>query len=139
MVNRMIQRRDRRPRVPTGPESLIDPSTPITAKQARLLAFIVSYIVENFYPPTFDEIGLEMGITTPNGVRCGVDSLIKKGYLSSTHGLSRTLRPAGMKLAKSFTKTAEGRRLREALALASRAEDEEVRDRAPRETLDDGP
>jgi repressor LexA len=57
---------------------------PLTATQARMLEFLISTIEQTGCQPTMREIGLRFGITSPNGVRCHLQALIRKGWLIRT-------------------------------------------------------
>jgi repressor LexA len=65
----------------------------LTARQFRALQFIKSFQAQNGYPPTFREIGEDMGIRSTNGVNDHLRSLERKGYLRiGRDGKSRALR-----------------------------------------------
>lgn len=63
----------------------------ITQRQKEILDFIQDYVDFNGYPPTYREIGKRFNISSTFGVKRHIDSLIKKGLLSSESRSSRTL------------------------------------------------
>jgi repressor LexA len=65
--------------------------TELTDQQARVLAFIKTYIAKNGFPPSVRDIGKGMGITSPNGVTCHMKALIRKGHLKRVKGAARGL------------------------------------------------
>jgi len=65
--------------------------TPLTARQAEILACMYRHEADTGRPPTYREIMADTGITSPNGVRCHVKALERKGYLRVHRGLSRGL------------------------------------------------
>lgn len=68
---------------------------PPTDRQAEMLAYIKGHIREHGLPPTTREIGLALGIRSPNGVMCHIKALIAKGCLKRHgRGLSRGWLPA---------------------------------------------
>jgi repressor LexA len=70
-------------------------SEQLTDKQKRALAFIQSEIRAKGRPPTLREIGVEIGITSTNGVRYLLDTLEKKGFLTRSPMLSRAIELKG--------------------------------------------
>lgn len=52
-----------------------------TARQAEVLAYVKGYMRATGMPPTIREIGLAMGIASPNGVRVHLDALARKGLM----------------------------------------------------------
>lgn len=63
----------------------------LTERQKEILNFIQEYVDFNGFPPTYREIGLKFQIVSTFGVKRHIDALVKKGYLSSSNNLSRTL------------------------------------------------
>lgn len=61
----------------------------LTDKQKKALAFIQAEIRAKGRPPTLREIGSHIGVTSTNGVRYLLDTLVRKGYLSRSPMLSR--------------------------------------------------
>ena len=63
----------------------------LTLRQKQILAYLRDHIATRGYPPTFREIGLAMGIGSPNGVNCHLKVLQKKGFLTRTKNRSRAI------------------------------------------------
>lgn len=63
----------------------------LTDRQQQILNFIQDFLKDNGYPPTYREIGIQFDISSTFGVKRHIDALIKKGFLSSAEGSSRTL------------------------------------------------
>ena len=57
------------------------PKISLTKRQREVLDCIVGSIVNNGMPPTYREIGEELGIKSTNGVSEHVNMLIQKGYI----------------------------------------------------------
>ncbi len=64
----------------------------LTARQKEVLQFIVDYINEKKYPPTFREIGRKLNITSTKGVTDHLEVLSRKGYIERSHHQSRAIR-----------------------------------------------
>lgn len=64
----------------------------LTTRQSELLAFLTAYERQHGYAATIREIGLAMGITSPNGVMSILHPLQKKGVITWTPGRARTIR-----------------------------------------------
>ena len=64
----------------------------LTERQKKVLEFIIDYIEENEYPPTFREIARAMEITSTKGVTDHLVVLEKKGYISRIENQSRAIR-----------------------------------------------
>lgn len=54
---------------------------PPTFRQAEILGYIRDCQSDNGAPPTIREIGLAFGIRSPNGVKCHLNALVKKGLV----------------------------------------------------------
>jgi len=67
---------------------------PLTARQRQILDFILGQIDRRGIPPTIREIGVQFGISSPNGVRDHLLALQRKGYLKRTPEKSRSLEVA---------------------------------------------
>jgi len=65
----------------------------LTDRQAQVLSYIRSSILDRGYPPTLREIGAHMGIRSTNGVNDHLRALERKGYLTREDMKSRALRP----------------------------------------------
>jgi repressor LexA len=66
----------------------------LTARQRHILKFILEQIDSRGFPPTIREIGVQFGISSPNGVRDHLVALQRKGYLKRTPEKSRSLEVA---------------------------------------------
>jgi repressor LexA len=66
---------------------------PLSEKQARVLAFIETTLVETGRSPTYRDIALGCGYEAVGTVQDHVQALIRKGYLQKEPGLARSLRP----------------------------------------------
>jgi repressor LexA len=64
----------------------------LTRRQREVLQFIVDYIRESEYPPTFREIGKALNITSTKGVTDHLEVLQKKGYIERSMNHSRAIR-----------------------------------------------
>ena len=64
----------------------------LTRRQAEVLQFIIDFINEKKYPPTFREIGEKLEITSTKGVTDHLDVLSKKGYIERYERHSRAIR-----------------------------------------------
>lgn len=77
-------------------------SVQLTHRQAEVLATIRQFIESNGYPPTIREIGLRLGIASPNGVVCHLSQLEAKGAISRDPLVAR-----GIRFLKDFTSLPE--------------------------------
>lgn len=66
-------------------------STPLTERQNDAIDFIRRYVRAHQKPPTFVEIGAELGIRSTNAVSKLVRALVAKGYLTHTPNVARGL------------------------------------------------
>lgn len=64
----------------------------ITTRQAEVLSTIDELTAKLGHPPTFRELGRQLGISSPNGILCHLRSLRSKGLVSWDVGCNRTLR-----------------------------------------------
>lgn len=64
----------------------------LTARQREVLQFIIDYINEKKYPPTFREIGKHLKISSTKGVTDHLVVLVKKGYIERSTHQSRAIR-----------------------------------------------
>src|ERR1041385_269296 len=53
----------------------------LTAKQDKILKFIVEYVNDKGYPPSIREIGNSFGISSLRGVTVHLDALERKGFI----------------------------------------------------------
>jgi len=66
----------------------------LTFRQRQIFDFILTQIDSRGVPPTIREIGVQFGISSPNGVRDHLLALQRKGYLKRTPEKSRSLEVA---------------------------------------------
>lgn len=66
--------------------------TQLTPKQKEVLDFIVSFIQENDYPPSFREIADGLNLASPSTVHVHIRSLRERGFLRG-NGAARNLEP----------------------------------------------
>jgi repressor LexA len=64
----------------------------ITPRQKAVLEFISDYIGQFGYPPTFQEIADAFGIVSKHGVVRHLEALEKKGYITRSDTLARSIR-----------------------------------------------
>lgn len=62
-----------------------------TAKQADILAYIVRYVREYGYPPSYRDIQTYFGFGTSRAVETHLGFLEKKGLIECTPGTSRAI------------------------------------------------
>ncbi len=72
---------------------------PLTKKQSTILEYILEYVRQNDYAPTYREIGEHFGISSTATVHEHVKNLESKGYLSSRGDVARSIdvAPSGAK------------------------------------------
>ena len=63
----------------------------LTNRQAEVMRFISEFIGRNHYPPSVREVATAMDVT-PNGAQCHLTALAKKGQLTRTSGIARSIR-----------------------------------------------
>lgn len=63
----------------------------ITKKQSEVLAFIKAFIDTNGYSPSFQEIGIGMGLTSLATVAKHVEHLQKRGRITLEHKRRRSI------------------------------------------------
>lgn len=69
-------------------------SLPLTPKQKEVLDFIVAFIHERNYPPSFREIASGLNLASPSTVHVHIHALRERGYLRAGGGDSmRNLEP----------------------------------------------
>jgi repressor LexA len=64
----------------------------LTHRQQQVYNYIKEKIAERGCGPSIREIGSELGIRSPNGVLCHLNTLVKKGYITREPHQSRTIR-----------------------------------------------
>lgn len=53
----------------------------LTGRQREILDYIRSFIESEGFPPSYREIGEAFGIVSPNGIKCHLKALEKKGCI----------------------------------------------------------
>ena len=66
-------------------------NTEPTKKQALILEFIGSFILENGHSPSYREVASGVGLSSIASVSEHINNLIKKGYLIKNPGAARSL------------------------------------------------
>lgn len=66
---------------------------PATPKQKEVLDFIVQFINEQGYPPSYREIADGLKLASPSTVHVHVQALRERGYLRANAGSARELEP----------------------------------------------
>ncbi len=65
----------------------------------ELVNYIDDYIVKHGYPPSYRDIGLNLGLSSSATIYCRIKKLINKGLLESDHeGSPRALRSPRIKI-----------------------------------------
>ncbi len=64
----------------------------ITPRQLEVLDMVKSHVKAHGYPPTFREIGDELGIGSTNGVNDHLRALELKGYITRSRTKTRSIR-----------------------------------------------
>jgi repressor LexA len=72
----------------------MEPFDNLTDRQQAVYEFIRDKIRNRGYGPTVREIGLNFGISSPNGVVCHLKALEKKGLISREPNMSRAIQLA---------------------------------------------
>ena len=67
----------------------------LTKKQKEILDFIVEYIRDHDYAPSFREIGEEFSLSSPATVHKHVEALREKGFLKSDFNSARSMELTG--------------------------------------------
>ena len=65
----------------------------LTRRQRQVLDFIVEFLRERQYCPSFEEIGLGMNLSSLATVHKHISTLERKGYLRRSYNRSRSLEP----------------------------------------------
>lgn len=115
-MNRFLEPLERPPRASPGD---------LTRRQRDILLYIVEHLEATGQSPTIRAIGARFDISSPNGIVCHIDALIRKGYLADdsrrigrgSNGSHRGLRLAGATFRVQCDDTPQGRRLAELLRL----------------------
>lgn len=65
--------------------------TPLTPRQAKVLAYIREYTVAKGFQPTLREMMHHFRIHSPNGILCHLQALEKKGRIIQGKGRARAI------------------------------------------------
>ncbi|MEE8178166.1 MAG: S24 family peptidase, partial [Acidobacteriota bacterium] len=65
----------------------------LTRRQRQVMDFIVEFLREREYCPSFEEIGLGMNLSSLATVHKHISTLERKGYLRRSYNRSRSLEP----------------------------------------------
>lgn len=78
---------------------------PLSKKQSEILNFIISYLSDYGYAPSYQEIADHFGLSSRATVHQHIQALRKKGYLHMQAGIQRTLEPTkkALNLAQSLS------------------------------------
>lgn len=69
-------------------------------RQYKIYKFIVSYIEQNFYAPTFEEIRKAVGLKSKNSVSHNLLAIERLGYIKVRMGVARAIALQGYKIIK---------------------------------------
>lgn len=69
----------------------------LTKRQKQILDFIIGFIADNGYAPTFQEIGEYFDLSSPATVHQHIKALEEKGYLKSEYNAKRSLEVLSVK------------------------------------------
>lgn len=89
--------------------------SPLTARQAAFLRYVMTYFVKHAHMPSYRDIGDHFGIASVNAVAGCLAILIEKGYLEYDPGSARTLRLVGAVVKVEYAADAAGERLRKVM------------------------
>ena len=64
----------------------------LTEKQLEVLQLIYNYSKEYSYPPTIQELAMDMGVKSKNAIVKHLDALQRKGYISKDSSTARGIR-----------------------------------------------
>lgn len=70
---------------------MIDAKEKLTKKQTDILAFVVGYVKEHGYAPSYREVGANFGIASTATVHEHIKNLERKGYLTSDPDSARSI------------------------------------------------
>ncbi len=69
----------------------------LTRRQREVLDYISSFVADNGYSPSLEEIGRHFGLSSVATVHKHVEHLVTKGYLRKAWNRSRSVEPVGPK------------------------------------------
>lgn len=72
--------------------------TALTERQQEIYEFCRAFFVAHWQMPSYREIGNRFDISSPNGVKCSLDALVRKGWMKRDRKVARGLRLTGLKL-----------------------------------------
>jgi repressor LexA len=79
-------------RSPTAPiRSLTEASMPLTKRQKEILDFLETFVADNGYPPSFEEIARHFGYGSLATVHEHLENLRAKGYIRKSFNASRSI------------------------------------------------
>lgn len=84
---------------------------PLTEKQESILEFIKQYFRGNSYTPTIKEIAVAFGYASDNAAREHVNAIKRKGYITTTPKIARSIvvvDPKGSKELKALLYYCDG-------------------------------
>jgi repressor LexA len=64
---------------------------PLTKRQKEILDFVEEFVIENGYPPSFEEIARNFGYTSLATVHEHLENLRSKGYIRKSYNASRSI------------------------------------------------
>jgi repressor LexA len=64
---------------------------PLTKRQKEILDFLEGFVIENGYPPSFEEIARHFGYTSLATVHEHLENLRSKGYIRKSYNASRSI------------------------------------------------
>ena len=67
----------------------------MSAMQVKIYTYIVSYVIENLYPPTLREIGKAVGLSSTSSVFSHLKTLEKMGLIKVRAGEPRAIKLLG--------------------------------------------
>ena len=75
----------------------------LTTRQESILEFISTFITDNSYPPTYQEIADKFGIASKHGVVRHLEALIKKGFIKKSDTSARSIQIVDLRYQASPT------------------------------------
>ena len=72
----------------------------MTKRQQQIYDFIITYIEENLYPPTIQEIGEGVGLASKSSVFNHLLAIQNKGYIEVKNNSPRAIKVNGYKFVK---------------------------------------
>ena len=72
----------------------------MTSKQKEIYDFIISYMKETLFSPTWREIGMGVGLKSTSSVYTHLKNLQKHNLITMRESEPRTIRPVGYELVR---------------------------------------